>query len=96
MDEELVKLFEFDWDIQNESIPSFPEDKLEELKSKKFSKVKIVVFGNPDSAAAQSEVNYELYSEIKKVQGLPGEVVLKFLNSKGSILSNEFKSRVNF
>lgn len=96
MDEELVKLFEFDREIKNEPAPFLPEDKIEELKSKKFTKVKIIVFGNPDSVAQQSEVNYDLYSEIKKVLGLPGEVVLKFLNSKGGILSNQFKNRVSF
>jgi len=96
MDEELVKLFEFDWDLKSELIPSLPKDKLEELKSKKYNKVKIVVLGNPDFAAEQSDINYDLYSEIKKTQGLPGEVVLKFLNSKGTILSNQFKNRVNF
>jgi len=94
MSDDLVKLFEVDWDTKSAVI--IPEEKLEEIKSMNYDKVKIVLYGDPDSLAKNSEIDFDLYTKIKKVQGLPGEVVLRFLLSKGSVVSNQFKGRVNF
>lgn len=94
MSNDLVKLFEVDWDTKSAII--IPEEKLEEIKSKNYDKVKIVLYGDPDSLAKNSEIDFDLYTKIKQVQGLPGEVVLRFLLSKGSVISNQFKERVNF
>lgn len=96
MDEDLLRLFEFDLEINSGKTFHFPEDKLKELHSKGYQNVKVVVFGDSDTAVKESLIDSKLYEEIKITQGLPGTVVLNFLRSKGSINSDKFKSRVNY
>lgn len=94
MNDELVKLFEFNWDTKSNFV--LPKESIEQIRSKKFDKVKVVVYGNPESSIKNTDINFDLYSKIKKVQGLPGQAVLSFLISKGSIQSDKFKRRLVF
>jgi MoaA/NifB/PqqE/SkfB family radical SAM enzyme len=96
MNEELSKLFEILTDINSDGSINLPEEKLKELKSKGYDKIKIMILGDSKNAAKELGYNTSMIEKIQNVQGLPVEVVINFLKSKGSVTSNEFNSRVKF
>lgn len=92
--ENLTELFSFKTGISEEGNVNFPAEKLLELKNKGFVEVTIAIFGESKVETGDKGINPILFEKIKNNQGIPGEIVLDFLNTKGGIpaLNTRLKS----
>jgi hypothetical protein len=83
--ENLTELFSFKTEILDDGNVKIPAEKLLELKNKGFVEVTIAVFGESKTAAGNTGIDPVLFENIKKMQGLPDDIVLDFLKTKGGI-----------
>lgn len=96
MNDDFSKIFEMTVELNSDGSINFPEGKLKELKSKGYNKLKFLILGDSNNAARELGYDTSMIEKIQNVQGLPVDVVVNFLRSKGSITSHKFISQVKF
>lgn len=92
--ENLTAVFNFETEITKNGEMNLPIEKLRELYAKGFKKVNVVFFGSSEEAAADMDLDLELFNKIKDLQGLPDTVVLDFLTSKGALKDSKIEERI--
>lgn len=81
----LTELLSLEFKNVSEENIGILREKLNGLLEKGYSGLKIVVLGNAAEAADFKKDEAELFNKIKEKQGLPDEVVIDFMHSKGKL-----------
>ncbi len=93
-DEIQSEIFEFETEIDEKGNIQYSKDQLKRLKDSGFKNVTIKIFGSSKNAASSLNLDLEKFEQIKKMQDVPESVVLDFMRSKGSVKSEELKSKL--
>lgn len=88
------KILEFETEIDENGNIVYSKDHLKKLRESGYKNVTIKIFGSSKNAARSLNLNLKKFEQIKIMQNLPDSVVFDFLRSKGSVKSEELKSKL--
>ncbi len=86
-------LLSFPAKIGNNGELNYDHEKLEELSAAGYNDVRIEIYGSAKMVSDLKGFDKKIFTRIKRIQSIPENVVLDFLNSKGSILNEDFSVR---
>ncbi|MDH7603734.1 MAG: hypothetical protein QHH13_02420 [Melioribacter sp.] len=93
-EENLSKLFSFETNINSDGSIGLPTEEFKKLFNQGFREIKIDIYGAASQALQNSNLDINLFNQIKLKQQLPDIVVLNFLKSKGSLINSAIKKRI--
>lgn len=96
MNEIFSKIFEFSAEIKSDGSIELPYEKLKELKKQGYSRIKLLLIDESHHTAKELGFDISFMEKIQNIQGIPADVVIDFMKSKGSITSEEFINRVKY
>ena len=91
---ELIELKSLVIDLNDQSSVSSMTQTFTELKNSGYSQVKIDIKTSPEQELNKSQIDLELFSEIKAVQELPDWVVINLILAAGKLKDSSFKERI--
>lgn len=93
-EENLIKLISFNTKIKEDGTFDYPTEEIKKIIQQGYNEIIVNIYVDTKNYISNSGIDIPLFQKIKDIQGLPVDVVINFLKSKGALKKSNIKERL--
>ncbi|MCX7797995.1 MAG: hypothetical protein N2249_05190 [Melioribacter sp.] len=93
-EENLIRLISFKTTIKEDGTFVYPVEEVKKIFHHGYNEIIVNIYTTTNNYIAKSGIDINLYQKIKDTQGIPEEIVINLIKSKGSLKNSNIKERL--